>query len=249
MNKNSDTLLVIMPVYNSEKTLSMAIESILQQTYKNIQLVIVDDASTDGSLAIIEQYAEDPRVFVVKNRKNMGAYYSRNVGLYMFRSKEWAYFTTHDSDDISFRNRYSQIINLLKKNEKAVGVQDKFERIDFYTKKSIRFHVTFAHAVFTREVFTKLGYFDSSTRFAADWEHWERVNLFAEFNNKECLTLDSLLGKSFVHENNLTVKIPGRSLARKKYVIRAKQQLRAMSKINKWYREFKFLKAVYSPWK
>jgi glycosyltransferase involved in cell wall biosynthesis len=226
-----------MPVYNSEKTLAMAIESVINQSYRNLKLIIVDDASTDNSVIIAKKYLNDQRVSLFINEKNMGAYYSRNAGLYLYKDQEWGYFTTHDSDDISFEHRYIRLISLLKKNSQAIAVQDAFARVDFYTNEHLRSHVTCAHAVFKKEVFYNLGYFENK-RFAADWEHWERVKEFAKYNNKECLTVKKVLGKSFIHENNLTVLIPGKSLARRKYVSKATQHIKHMSRTRKWYREF-----------
>jgi len=237
MNTNPQTLIVVMPVYNSEKTLALAIESVINQSYRNLRLIIVDDASTDNSVNIAKKYLYDRRVSLFVNQKNMGAYYSRNAGLYIFKDHEWGYFTTHDSDDISFQHRYIKLITELKNNNKAIAIQDAFERVDLYTSEHLRSHVTCAHAVFTKEVFYNLGYFENR-RFAADWEHWERVCEFAKYNNRECLTINKVLGKSFIHESNLTVLIPGRSVERRKYVSKAKQQIRHMSRIQRWYREF-----------
>ena len=108
MNNDSETLIIVMPAYNAEKTIAKAIESILQQSYKNLRLIIVDDCSTDRTSRIAYGYLTDPRVSLFKNKTNMGAYYCRNVGLYLNKDKTWGYFTTHDADDISFKSRYSR---------------------------------------------------------------------------------------------------------------------------------------------
>ena len=102
MNTSPQTLLIVMPAYNAQRTLSMAIESILSQSYKNLKLVIVDDCSKDKTVDIASMYLDDHRVSLYRNMMNMGAYYSRNVGLYLNKNNHWGYFTTHDSDDISF---------------------------------------------------------------------------------------------------------------------------------------------------
>lgn len=70
---------VIMPVYNSEKYLNEAIQSILNQTYENIELIIIDDCSTDFSKEIIKNINSE-KINLIKNEKNMGVSFTRNLG-------------------------------------------------------------------------------------------------------------------------------------------------------------------------
>ena len=73
-------LSVIMPVYNGEIYLCQAIDSILKQTFRDFEFIIIDDASTDGSSMIINTY-KDPRIKFIRNTDNRGNYPSRNIGL------------------------------------------------------------------------------------------------------------------------------------------------------------------------
>jgi glycosyltransferase involved in cell wall biosynthesis len=214
MDKNS--VLVIMPIYNAEKTLGAAIESILNQSYRNFKLVLVDDASTDNSLNIAKSYTYDNRVVLYHNKENRGAYYSRNLGLYMFQNKPWGFFTTHDADDISFSNRFENLVRVAKTHG-VNGVQDIFERVDYKTGKVVGKQLTIAHALFTRTVFGKIGYFDL-VRFGADWDYWARLTIFNKLNKLTTKSFSRVVGKSFILENNLTVQIPLNSPLRKKYV-------------------------------
>lgn len=87
---------VIIPVYNSERYIEKCITSIINQTYKNIELILVNDGSTDNSLKILEKYKKiDARVKVI-NRENRGSVYSRLEGLYIAKGK---YIMFIDSDD------------------------------------------------------------------------------------------------------------------------------------------------------
>lgn len=87
---------VILPVYNGEKYLRRAISSILAQTFKDFELIIVDDGSTDGSLAICNEYAEkDARINVI-HQKNQGVSAARKKG---FEAMKGDYFTSYDPDD------------------------------------------------------------------------------------------------------------------------------------------------------
>lgn len=87
---------VILPVYNAEKYLAKCIESILQQTYPNIEVVIIDDGSTDSSKLICDNYARKDNRIVVYHTDNFGASHARNYGLEHFNG-EYCVFV--DSDD------------------------------------------------------------------------------------------------------------------------------------------------------
>ena len=93
------TISVIVPIYNVEDYLPRCLDSILTQTYENIQLILIDDGSTDGSGAICDAYAaKDNRVQVV-HQENAGIGHTRNVGLSLCRGD---YITFVDSDDYLF---------------------------------------------------------------------------------------------------------------------------------------------------
>lgn len=235
MDKN--TILVVMPIYNAEKTLGAAIESILGQSYRNFKLVLVDDASTDDSLNIAKSYTYDNRVVVYHNKENRGAYYSRNLGLYMFQNKPWGLFTTHDADDISFPGRFASITKLVSARG-VNGVQDIFERVDYKTRKVKGRQLTIAHAIFTRAVFEKIGYFDL-VRFGADWDYWARLTIFNKENRLTTKSFNRVVGKSYLLENNLTVQIPINSSLRKKYVADRRAIHLKMQESKNFYVEFR----------
>lgn len=92
---NYPSISVIMPVYNAEKYLKEAIESILGQTFTDFELIIIDDASTDASLAVMQSY-KDERIRIIQNTNNLGNYPSRNIGLDNARGK---YIAVMDADD------------------------------------------------------------------------------------------------------------------------------------------------------
>lgn len=92
---------IIMPSYNSEKFIKETLDSVVMQTYKNWELIIVDDCSTDNSLKIIEQY-DDNRIKVIKNQKNSGAAVSRNNAIEAAAGR-WIAFL--DSDDVWHKDK------------------------------------------------------------------------------------------------------------------------------------------------
>lgn len=92
---------VIMPAYNAEKYIGKAIESILNQTYCDLELLIIEDCSTDNTLEIIKAY-EDKRIRLFVNDANMGIAYSTNLGL---RESKGEYIALLDDDDIAAKER------------------------------------------------------------------------------------------------------------------------------------------------
>lgn len=107
-------LSVIMPVYNTEKFLDEAIQSILNQSFEEFEFIIINDASNDNSLGIIKQYLKDERIRLVKNNKNMGIAYSRNLGISLANAEIIA---MADSDDINEKCRLEKEYDFLKKNK------------------------------------------------------------------------------------------------------------------------------------
>ena len=97
---------VIMPVYNGERFLSEAVESILKQTYQDFEFIIVDDGSTDRSLEIIQYYqALDERIILIENGKNIGVASSLNKGISAAKGE---FIARMDADDISLPERLEQ---------------------------------------------------------------------------------------------------------------------------------------------
>ncbi|WP_418860260.1 glycosyltransferase family 2 protein [Slackia isoflavoniconvertens] len=101
MGNSRPLISVIVPVYNSSGYLKECIGSILGQSESNIELIIVDDQSTDNSLDIVRQFSEhDPRVVLVANEKNIGQGLSRNKGIELSRGRFIAFVDSDDTIDL-----------------------------------------------------------------------------------------------------------------------------------------------------
>ncbi|MDR2772544.1 MAG: glycosyltransferase [Elusimicrobiota bacterium] len=105
---NSYLISIIVPVYNVEKYLSQCLENLIFQTYKNLEIIIVDDGSTDNSCLIYKQYASnDNRIKIIK-QENMGLAEARNVGV---KQAQGEYIHFMDSDDYINLDYYEKMIN------------------------------------------------------------------------------------------------------------------------------------------
>lgn len=97
---------VIVPVYNVEKYINECLSSLINQTYKNIEIVVINDGSSDNSLSLIEEYSRiDDRIRVI-DQKNMGLGYTRNVGI---DNAVGDYILFVDSDDYISLNTCEEI--------------------------------------------------------------------------------------------------------------------------------------------
>ena len=120
---NTPQITVLMPVYNGEKYLRQAVDSILNQTFKDFEFLIINDGSTDKTLAILQEY-KNKRVKIINNKKNIGLTKSLNKGLKLAKGK---YIARMDADDISLSNRLRKQIDFLDKHNKigVLGTQMK----------------------------------------------------------------------------------------------------------------------------
>lgn len=128
MEATKDLVSVIMPMHNSEKFLCYSIESVIAQTYKHWELLIIDDASTDNSFQIAQKYAtKDSRISVSKNNNHNGMPSApRNLGVQNARGRFIAFL---DSDDLWFPQKLEQQLTLFKDNRTAI-VFSNYEKID-----------------------------------------------------------------------------------------------------------------------
>lgn len=92
---------VIMPVYNMVEFVGQAINSILQQSLSDLELIVIDDASNDGTDMVVQSY-KDRQIIFVRNSHNIGNYASRNRGMQLAQGK---YIAVMDADDIAMPDR------------------------------------------------------------------------------------------------------------------------------------------------
>lgn len=123
---NTPLVSVVMPAYNAEKYIYEAILSILNQTYENIELIVIDDASKDRTYSIIKQFS-DNRIIIEKNETNKGIAYTTNKAIKLANGK---YIALMDDDDIAFPERIEYQVKFLEKNNDIDILGGRSEDID-----------------------------------------------------------------------------------------------------------------------
>lgn len=189
MNKiKTSKISVIMPVYNTEKYVWEAIESILKQTFTDFEFIIIDDGSTDKSWEIIQGYAKkDKRIKALQNEKNKWISYTRNK---LIKLSTTNYIATQDSDDISKKNRLELEYNFLKKHPKFWVVSGNNTIIDENGKiiwkrvysdniKNIilkKSPICQPASMFRKNIFEKVWGYDAKLNYGEDYDLWLKIN-------------------------------------------------------------------------
>ncbi len=176
---------VLMAVHQAESTVATAVRSVLEQTWQNLELIVVDDASTDQSLARIRQAAEaDPRMRVLHNTRNVGPYVCKNIALQVATG---TWITGLDADEWALPTRLErQMDNALRHDLKASstgmlrltphGLFSQIRRVGKVTPDGVLQHSPIS-TLFQRDFLKKtLGSWDSA-RFGADAELMARATL------------------------------------------------------------------------
>jgi glycosyltransferase involved in cell wall biosynthesis len=177
---SSDTKVsVIIPVYNAEDVIQTALDSVLSQTWTNLEVLVVDDCSTDATVPVVENYvSRDPRVQLIRAKSNGGTYVARNLAL---RVATGTFVTCHDADDWSHPEKIEKQARHLLGNPLVIGNTSQQAR----TTAELRFHRRGHHGnyvfnnmsafMFRREpVMEAVGYWDC-VRYGADNEFIRRV--------------------------------------------------------------------------
>ncbi len=170
---------VIMPVYNAEDVIHTSITSIQNQTWENLEIIVVDDCSSDRTAEIIEKYQEsDARIKFLKLTENSGPYVARNEALNIATGE---FVTINDADDWSHPEKIEKQVQHLVKNPKIIGNTSQQARASdnlFFNRRGKLGTYIFSNMssfMFRREkVLGKLGYWDS-VRFGADSEFIKRI--------------------------------------------------------------------------
>lgn len=187
--KNLELISVVIPSHNRVSFLKKAIETVLNQTWGNIEIIVVNDASTDATKYFLENISKkDKRIRYVNNSKSLGGAGSRNVGLALANGLYVAFL---DDDDLWDKDKLEKQLNLLKQNKEASAVSCSFTEEYPSGKTKVRLvkplssvqeilksnklggsSMCFA----LKSTFEKIGGFDSNLRSGQDWDLWIKLN-------------------------------------------------------------------------
>jgi len=204
---------VVLPVYNGQKYIKEAIESIINQTYKDFELWIIDDGSTDKTQEIVESF-KDSRIKGIILEQNNGNYFARNLALMESNSLYIAY---QDADDISQPNRLQILLRTLMDSKSDV-VYSSLDRIDeFGNRLDIKKAITNSENIYptmllrnciyqpssmisVQSIRDKNIYYHDSQKSVSDYQFW--FNCLE--NNLNILGVNQPLIKYRIHKNQLS---------------------------------------------
>ncbi len=170
---------VIITVFNAEATLGYALGSLQAQTHGNLEIIAVDDRSTDGTLALLHAAAtSDSRIIVIENAENLGTYVSKNRALGQARGDYWV---CHDGDDWAHPRRIERHVEVMQADPTLVATRSNWLRVDAEGMPFIRrtsggwTHVNPGSPFYRRrEVIEAVGVYDR-VRIDGDLDHWRRT--------------------------------------------------------------------------
>lgn len=195
MARSNPRISVVMPVYNAEQYLKEAVDSILDQTYTDFELIAINDGSKDGSAKILDEYAKkDPRVIAV-HQENKGLVATLHRAIEMARGE---FIARMDGDDVSFPRRFEQQVAVLDANPDVILVAGGFEVIDedseFLYREVLPAHdrdlkrrmllrnpLAHGSVTFRKAILKTVGNYTDEFGPTEDFELWSRMSLAGKF--------------------------------------------------------------------
>ena len=178
---------IVIPTYNQAEYLQEAIESVFSQTYKNTEIIIIDDGSTDNTLKVVNSFNDNKIIFI--QQRNKGASSARNTGI---KEANGEYIAFLDSDDLWLKDKLRKQIDFMRENQK-VGLLGTgcFQVIDtnkmiykkifphkneILQKDLIKYNPFIQSSVMVRKnVFNDIGLYDEKFKESEDYDLWLRI--------------------------------------------------------------------------
>ena len=190
---------VILPTYNRGQYIAKAVESVWRQSYKNLELIIINDASTDATGELVSVFSKhNPRITILRNETNLGIVASLNKGIGVAQGK---YIARLDDDDIWCDDKkIEKQVDFLEKNPEYCLTGGGVIKIDKNGKEIVRYLLpekdedirktilinnAFAHTtvLFRKDTFLKVGGYDEQFAFIEDWDLWLKMGKIGKFYN------------------------------------------------------------------
>lgn len=206
---------VIIPTYNRANTIKRAIDSVLQQTYSNLEIIVVDDGSTDDTSRIVNGY-EDTRVRYLMTKKRYGANHARNIGI---NNADGEYIAFQDSDDFWIKDKLEKQMQVYEQLPQVDVVWCRYYRFTFTGMKQTVPEISVPNTpqteigkalanynvigtptmIVRKKCFEQAGLFDEAIQRFQDWE------LCIRFAQKFCFHfMDEVLVEAYESERSIT---------------------------------------------
>ncbi len=242
-----------MPAYNTEKYIGEAIESILNQTFKDFEFIIVDDGSSDKTWEIIQEYArKDDRIVALRNKKNSKICITLNNGIVIAKGK---YIARMDADDWSYPDRLEKQYKFMEENpevaisggtmevcDEKMNVLNKrtYNLSDEEIRKKLFRYSPFSHplVIIRKNILDKTGFYNPELVYAEDYDLYFRIGMFSKFGNLK----DTILRYRMMKNNSTSRKL--KEMESKTLTIRKKAVIKygyKMSLIDKLYSSVHYL--------
>ena len=192
MNKNIPLISVVMSIYNGEKYIRKSINSIINQTLSDFEILIVNDGSTDKTLSLLKEYKKiDQRIKIINQQTNLGLTKSLNNAINLAKGK---YIARHDVDEFSRKERFEKLMKLFS-DKKVVVVGSNCVNVypngtktfwGFFSensiKRTIKYKTPFPHgsAIFIRNIFEKVGCYNTRYETCQDFDLWIKFSKFGK---------------------------------------------------------------------
>jgi len=200
---------IVIATFNRREALVKAIASVLSQNYRNIELVIVNDCSTDDTRTYLESLSNDPRFNIIHNELNSGLQKSLNIGI---NEAKGLYIARLDDDDIwTDEDKLNKQVNFLETNS-DFGLVGTAYRIgdeefanpesDFEIRKQILFRCPFRHStvMFRKRLWEECGTYNEDLKYSEDWDLWLKMGMKAKFANISDVTVEISEGDNLTSE-------------------------------------------------
>ena len=217
---NEPLVSIILPTFNSEKFIKKTIESLLMQSYKNYEIILIDNNSTDRTVEIIKEFIKKGKLkIVLLKNKHRNLSLSLNMGIKKANGK---YIMRMDSDDYALKNRIKESVRFLKKNPniKLIGSNILLTYYGLKIKKimpksydsilsSICFMNPFIHPtiMFDKDIINNTGLYNTKNSYSEDYEYWSRVIKEHKVSNLQKITLNYNININQVSKINNNSKI------------------------------------------
>lgn len=227
INESNPLVSVILPTYNRVQSLMASIESVLNQSYQEIELIIINDCSSDGTEAFLREGPDKKKIVIINNVKNQGLQKSLNIGL---KKANGHYVCRIDDDDIWLdENKIRLQVDYFEKNPKCILQGTSYKvgdsiihnpSSDEDIRNQILFRCPFRHStvMFPRIIDEKQHLYDETLVYSEDWELWMRLGRFGEFYNHRTVT--ALIAEG----DNATEKFALKQLPINRQIVKANRQ-------------------------